>query len=89
MTEREYESFFDENPGDFLREGRMHYLTINAVSRRVRQLQLGERALANVPEGHRDPTRVAIQEFLDDQLEVRPRVNLHIEEDHEPITEID
>lgn len=88
MSEYTHESFFDENPGEFIRDRRMHYLMVNAISRRVRQLQLGERALSTPPDGSRDTTRVAIQEFLDDHLEITPRVHLHHEEEQEPITEI-
>lgn len=89
MTEYGTESFFQENPGDFIRERRMHYLMVNAISRRVRQLQLGERPLATPPDGSRDPLRIAAQEFLEDKLEVVPK-QLHLEEeDEESITEID
>ncbi len=89
MTEYAQEAFFDENVGDFVRERRMHYLVVNAVSRRVRQLQLGERPLALPSDGNREPIRIALQEFLDDQLEVVPRVHLENDEEQEPMTEID
>lgn len=56
-----------------LREQRGNYLMINAVSRRVRQLQLGERAQATLPDGSRDSVRIAMQEFIDEKLEIVPR----------------
>lgn len=72
MEETHY-SFFDENPGDFLREHRSYYLMVNAIARRVRQLQTGERALALPPDGNREAVNIAIHEFLEDKLEIIPR----------------
>lgn len=89
MTEYGQESFFKEEPGNFLRERRMHYLMVNSIAKRVRQLQLGERPLVTLPDGTRDPIRVATQEFLDGQLEIVPRVLHHDEQESEPVTEID
>jgi len=67
-------AFFEENPGKLIREHRMHYLLVNAVSRRVRQLQLGEKALALPPDAvNRDSSYIARQEFLEDKLEIIPR----------------
>lgn len=66
-------SFFDDNPGDMIREHRMQYLMVNAVARRVRQLQLGERAQALPPDGIRDPLHIARQEFLEDKLDIIPK----------------
>lgn len=51
----------------------MQYLMVNAVSRRVRQLQLGERALAVPLDGNRDLTHVAKSEFLEGKLIVVPK----------------
>jgi DNA-directed RNA polymerase subunit K/omega len=67
-------SFFNENPGDMIREHRLQYLMVNAVARRVRQLQLGERAQALPPDGNRDPLHIARQEFLEDKLDVMPKL---------------
>lgn len=67
------QSFFDEEPSDLIREHRCYYLMVNAISRRVRQLQLGERALALPPSGTRDPFYVAQEEFLQDKLDITPR----------------
>jgi DNA-directed RNA polymerase subunit K/omega len=67
-------AFFDENPSDLIREHRMQYLMVNAVAKRVRQLQLGERAQALPPDGNRDPLHIARQEFLEDKLDVMPKV---------------
>lgn len=60
----------DENLGELIREHRGLYLMVNAVSKRVRQLQRGERALAYPPDGSREAVKIAIQEFLDDKLKV-------------------
>jgi DNA-directed RNA polymerase subunit K/omega len=66
-------SFFEEGLGKMLREERGVYLMVNAVSRRVRQLQLGERALSLPADGSRDIVKMAFQEFVDDKLEIVPR----------------
>lgn len=73
MSEAAIPSFFNENPGDALREHRLQYLMVNAVARRVRQLQLGERAQALPPDGNRDPLHIAKQEFLEDKLDIYPK----------------
>jgi DNA-directed RNA polymerase subunit K/omega len=67
-------SFFDEEPGDLIREHRQYYLMVNAIARRVRQLQLGERALALPASGTRDPLYIASEEFLQGKLDITPRV---------------
>ena len=89
MTEYGQESFFKEEPSKFLRERRMHYLMVNAIAKRVRQLQLGERPLVTLPDGNRDLIRVAMQEFLDGHLEIVPKVHHPKDDDNEPVTEID
>ncbi|MGI8904885.1 MAG: DNA-directed RNA polymerase subunit omega [Candidatus Sumerlaeaceae bacterium] len=66
-------SFFDENPGDMIRQHRLQYLIVNATARRVRQLQLGERAQAFPPDGSRDLLHIATQELLEDKLDVFPK----------------
>ncbi len=66
MTQTQYESFFTELPSTFIRERRMHYLIVNAIAKRVRQLQLGERPLAVSSDGNREAIRVATLEFLED-----------------------
>lgn len=63
----------DESPGTLLREHRGLYVMVNAVSKRVRQLQRGERALAYPPDGSREAVKIAIQEFLEDKLKVVPK----------------
>jgi DNA-directed RNA polymerase subunit K/omega len=65
----------DENLGELIRERRGNYLVVNAVSKRVRQLQTGDRYLALPADGSRDPVRIALQELLDDKLEVLPRIS--------------
>lgn len=65
--------FFDEKPSDLLREHRQVYFMINAIAKRVRQLQLGDRALALPADGNRDPVYIAREEFLQDKLVVTER----------------
>ena len=60
--------------GDLIREARGAYLVVNAIARRVRELQLGEKRLAVPPDGNTELTRVASQEFLEDKLEVRRKI---------------
>lgn len=62
-----------ENPRDLLSEHRGHYLMVNAISRRVRQLQQGERFLALPPDGSREYVRIAAQEFFEEKLKVVAR----------------
>jgi DNA-directed RNA polymerase subunit K/omega len=64
----------DENLGQLIREHRGRYLTLNVISRRVRQLQTGKRSLALPADGSRESVRVAIQEVLEDKLEVVPHL---------------
>lgn len=72
--------FFDEKTSDLVREHRQVYLIINAISKRVRQLQLGERALALPASGSRDPLYIAQEELLQDKLNITERVApLHFE----------
>lgn len=80
MNEAAAPSFFEENPANFIREHRMQYLMVNAVARRVRQLQLGERAQALPADGNRDPLYIAIEEFLEDKLDVSAKA---------PVVELD
>jgi DNA-directed RNA polymerase subunit K/omega len=76
--------FFDENTSDLLREHRQVYLMINAISKRVRQLQLGERALALPASGSRDPLYIAEEEFRQDKLAITERTApLHFAEEPE------
>ena len=62
-----------EDPATLIREHRGMYMMINAISRRVRDLQSGERALSHLPEGNKDLVKVAIQEFLEGKLDIIPR----------------
>lgn len=66
-------SCFDESPAVLLKEHRQCYLMVNAVARRVRQLQTGDRALALPANGSRDPLYIAQEEFLQDKLLIVPR----------------
>ncbi len=66
-------SFFDASPSDMIKDHRQYYLMVNAISKRVRQLQLGDRALALPASGSRDPLYIATEEFLQDKLTVTPR----------------
>ena len=72
-------AFFEENPADFIKEHRQYYLMVNAISKRVRQLQLGDRALALPANGSRDPVYIAQEEFLQNKLAVTERkAGLHL-----------
>src|SRR5687768_9111512 len=73
MSEAAIPNFFNEEPAVYLREHRMQYLMVNAVARRVRQLQLGERAQALPADGNRDLLHVAKAEFLEGKLIVVPK----------------
>lgn len=80
-------AFFDEDPADFIREHRRYYLMVNAISKRVRQLQLGDRALALPASGSRDPIYIAQEEFLQGKLAITQRTAaLHFEEEPEDMT---
>ena len=65
--------FFEEDPASMIRDHRQYYLMVNAISKRVRQLQTGDRALALPDDGSRDPLYVARAEFLNDKLTITPR----------------
>lgn len=64
------ESIFEAEPADLINSRRGSYLVVNAIAKRVRGLQLGERALAVSPDGTRDPVKIAQQEFLEGKLEI-------------------
>ncbi len=83
--------FFDNNPADLIREHREYYLMVNAISKRVRQLQLGDRPLALPADGSRDPLYIAQEEFLRDKLVITPRsVGLHfLEFEEDPGQDMD
>ena len=66
--------FMDGTPSELLKEHRQVYLMINAISKRVRQLQLGDRALALPANGNRDPLYIAQEEFAQDKLVITERV---------------
>ena len=84
--EQQIPSFFNNEPSDLIKEHRENYLMVNAISKRVRQLQLGERALALPADGSRDPVYVAQAEFLNDKLSVTPRkVGLHFLDEYEDV----
>lgn len=68
--------FFDENPSDMIRDHKIYYLLVNAIARRSRQLQSGERALAVPADGKKDTIYVAIEEFLQDKLEIIPKSSI-------------
>lgn len=72
-------SFFNENAGELIKEHRLYYLLVNAVSKRVRQLQLGDRALALPSDGTRDVVAIALQEFAEDKLDIIPRALVYDE----------
>jgi DNA-directed RNA polymerase subunit K/omega len=56
------------------------YLLINALSKRVHQLQSGDRAMIPVSvEGARDHVRIAIEEFRQNKVLIIPRVVSEIE----------
>lgn len=66
-----------ETPAQLIQEHRGYYLIVNAISKRVRQLQLGERAQALPPDGSREAVRIATQEFLEDKLEITQKQVAH------------
>lgn len=66
--------FFNEKPSDLIKEHRQVYLLINAIAKRVRQLQLGERALALPANGNREALYIAQEEFMQDKLNITERV---------------
>lgn len=68
--EQKAESIFSEEPAKLIKEHRGYYLLVNAIAKRVRGLQLGDKALALPPDGSREVTRIAIQEFLDGKTEI-------------------
>ncbi|MBX7244447.1 MAG: hypothetical protein K1X53_03055 [Candidatus Sumerlaeaceae bacterium] len=69
--------YFETEPSDFLRERRGTYFMINAISKRVRQLQLGEKAQVPVPqEFNRDTVKLATNEFLADTLKIEQKPHL-------------
>ena len=70
MTEKD---ILEEDLGELLREHRGYYLLVNTISKRVRQLQLGERALSQCADGSREVVKLAIQELLDSKLKVVPK----------------
>jgi DNA-directed RNA polymerase subunit K/omega len=67
------ENILEEDPADLIQEHRGTYLLVNAVSRRVRQIQLGEKVYALPTEGSREPSYIAVHEFLEGKLEIVPR----------------
>lgn len=66
--------FFNEKPSDLIKEHRQVYLLINAIAKRVRQLQLGDRALALPANGNREALYISQEEFLQDKLKITERV---------------
>ena len=76
-------SFFDEKPSDLIREHRQFYLMVNAIARRVRQLQTGDRALALPANGNREAFYIAQEEFMQDKLQITPRAAVDFSEYYE------
>ena len=71
--------YFETEPSTFLRERRGTYFMINAISKRVRQLQLGEKAQVPVPQAqefNRDTVKLATNEFLADTLKIEQKPHL-------------
>lgn len=66
-----------EQPSDLVREHRGYYLIVNAVAKRVRALQTGDKALALPPDGVRDPIRIALQELAEEKLEITSKPHSH------------
>ncbi len=65
--------FFYDNPREMLENHRRYYLMVNAIARRVRQLQLGDSPMAVGIGPTRDLIYTAQQEFLEDKLRIIPR----------------
>lgn len=77
MSLSEMIEYFNTPPSEMIRRGVGSYLIINAVSRRARELQLGERALALPSDGSRDAVKIAQQELLEDKVEILPKEHSH------------
>ena len=80
------ENIFEEVPADLIREHRGTYLIVNAVSRRVRQIQLGDKVLSHLEDGTHEPTRIALKEFSEGKLEIVTRVP--VQEENEPLMRV-
>lgn len=68
MNQGEHKTIFEERMPDLIAEHRGIYLLVNAVSRRVRALQQGDRAYVPVAENTKDLIKVAMREFADEKI---------------------
>lgn len=65
-----------DDPASLIKEHRGYYLLVNAISKRVRELQLGERALALPADGSHDPVKIATQEILEGKVDIVPKARM-------------
>lgn len=68
-------AFEAENTGQLIRDRRYNYLTVNAIAKRVRQLQLihNDRPGAMPTDPTKDFIAIATQEYLDNKLLIVPK----------------
>jgi DNA-directed RNA polymerase subunit K/omega len=74
MKRNVQKDMLEENPKELIQDHRGYYLMVNAIAKRVRQLQLGEKAQATLADGTRDGVRIATLEFVEDKLDIIPKV---------------
>lgn len=75
MEDTTVEPVFGEDPTVLLDEHRGQYLLINAIARRVRQLQIGDRPRAYPADLPADHTKIATQEFLEGKLDIYKKMH--------------
>jgi DNA-directed RNA polymerase subunit K/omega len=68
-----HEWFFDADLAQLLREDRMTYLMINVITKRAKQLTMGERPLAIPANGSMKRADIATAEVYEGKLEIHPR----------------
>jgi len=68
-----YPAFFKSKAIDMLSDHHDYYLLVNAISLRVRQLQLGDRPMAHPADGSHDLVAIAKAELSEGKIEIVPR----------------
>ena len=79
MDQGEQKTIFEERMPDLISEHRGIYLLVNAVARRVRELQMGDRSYAIPTDKPKDLIKIAMQEFMDEKIRVVRRADLDTE----------
>lgn len=79
MDQGEHKTIFEERMPDLIAEHRGIYLVVNAVARRVRELQIGDRSYAMPSDKPKDLIKIAMQEFIDEKVRVVRRCELDSE----------